>query len=262
MTKSKTSYLFPLMSDLEPLTDVIESKSDIVILSNIEKYDKNSMGFMTDYFKSRATFCAFHIVLNRRGLISPAFRPFWRVSKHIGLNEAEVMLARDLQVINLHYLYCQHFGRFPPTEVQYKNLFNTVMFDFELASKYALEEWRADTYSEYSLLIDDETPLELSSFRNEAVRSRVGSINESKRKMTKKLHEHARNPYSRINYWDVADKVLQYECLKYGRGSPSVASKFHKHITGKAFSKNEKSASELMRKKKNWFEKRMDVTSW
>jgi len=263
MTKSHSRYSFPSIEKLEPVLELIRSKSDVQILTSLRSYAHKTTGHSkSDYLKSREKFCAFHIVLNERGLIAPAFRPFRRLYKNTDLSAEEQMLGRDIQVINLHYLYCQHHGRFEPIEVSFKNLLSSDNFDFELASIYAAKKWKAETYSKYSLMLDNVTQMELSTFRNQAVRDRVKSIRESTRQMKVKLHNHIASPRSRILAADINKRLDEYECIKYAEGSPILAARFYKLKTGVNPSTNDKNSSEYMRKRKKWFETKMNTASW
>ncbi len=264
MTTPSSTYQFPSIETLQPVLDLLRSKSDSKLIHSIKKYENKSSSRSTEnYINSRETICAFHLVLNEKGLLAPAFRPFVKLSKNKGLSDIEKILGNDNQVINLHYLHCQHKGKFIPTEKEFKKVSLNDNFDFDLASEYASKEWLAETRSDISLMLGDATQLELSTFISKKNRDRRKSILNSCRTANLRLVNYSNEPRSRFSYFDIPKRMEEYYCLKLAKGSPSGAVKFYSLITGTAYNNgNQKCSNELMRKRKKWFGNKIGIRSW
>ncbi len=263
MSKSHSIYQFPSIKKLQSKMDLIQSKSDSQIIASVHKFsEKTSSRSTKHYMKERDTHCAFHMVLNKRGIICPNFRPFLKLRKHIDLTNDEMTLGRDTQVVNLHYLYSQHHGKFRPKEIEFQSLLSGDEFDFSKAEKYAIKVWTGKSKNKYSIILDDKIMMELSTFKSKAVRDRLGTIRELALIMENKVRNYSTTPRSRLSLDEIPKRIDEYECLKYADGSPSIAAKFYELKTGKVISSIEKNSREHMRRRKIWFEKTMNVRVW
>jgi len=263
MTKSAKKYKYPSIETLQPVIDQIQSKSDHQVIASLKRFEDQRTSYSSpDYTKDRSTLCAFHIALNERGLTSPSFRPFPKLDKFTGLSDEEKTLGCDIQIINLHYMFCHHKEKYTPEELEFRSLFKGSIFDFSLASKYALKGWKADTSSDISLSADEPLQLELSTYRGQEARSRLHTIYESLKKMKTELNRYHVLPISRLRLEDIPVLLDVYECLRYGRGSAKLATRFYKLKKGVYYYDTEDRSYRYMSKKKKWFEDQLKVKEW
>lgn len=105
------------------------------------------------YSAVRDEICAVHIEMNLRQQHAPRFRPQPRLHRKIGVG-GETDLARDRQVIDLHWR--AHSSEKPLASVHdYPGIFENAPFDFEMASRFALLDWKSQTKVIHLHLTDD-----------------------------------------------------------------------------------------------------------
>jgi len=206
------------------------------------------------YNESRVSFCAINIIFNERGYISPAFRDFRKLRSHTGLTDDQEVLASDRQVIDLHWLYCQHRDKVMPSEDEFRPIFTGVDFDFQLASRYAKKKWRADTRATISLKLPEKIQKELAVYRSEKTRKRLAQIQKTKSTVEQKIRQRASEASSRLSLDRVEEYLRSYHCLALADGSPSDAVYFLERMTGSSVpSEKLKSARVAMANRKKWF---------
>jgi hypothetical protein len=95
------------------------------------------------YSSIRARFCALSIALNERRVFPPGFRATRRLKaapKVAVRAPHESLLSNDLQVIDIHWLWCT--SQLWPVKSEWKRAAKDERFDFDLASSLARESWR------------------------------------------------------------------------------------------------------------------------
>jgi len=261
--QSSTSISFPSIEELEPALSKLRSTSDKKLLSTIKRYNERhpSPSFLS-HVRSRNTFLAINIVLNERAIIASAFRPFRKVNKHSGLSDGEKLLSVDTQIIDLHYLFENYKDQISPTDEKYKPLFNSEVFDFDLADKFAREVWSVD-HKILSLNIPENVEMELRVYSQVHVRDHRRNTEKTIPNVKKKLIELKATPHSRLTEENVYNRLDQYRCLKLAKGSPSEAVRLMGVVYGYKYGEDEISAQKkAFTGHKKWFNDRLGISTW
>lgn len=144
------------------LLDTIKSIKKIV--------DRNAAA----YVGLREEFLAVNRELNRRGItFAPRFRGNPRPS-HKAPIEAEKILGRDRQMIDLHWLFSRR-ARCRIASSQYEDLIEEEEFDFALAEDFASEPWTAEHKSTL-LSLPQELQWQLDAIQPKGLADRFRSL--------------------------------------------------------------------------------------
>lgn len=124
-----------------------------------------------DYAAMRDRICQLQIELNEYGLLAPSFRPRPKKSRPVGSKKSftagDLAIHRDLIVIDCHWLHarkvrvCVSSG-----DMLYQPLFiHAKPFDYELAWRFANENWRNDTRVDSALRLPKLLQYQLAALR-------------------------------------------------------------------------------------------------
>jgi hypothetical protein len=259
-----------VLPDLDRLNSLLEKlrKADRMSLLSAFLKRRDALkrpNALENYPSVREAYLALHMAMNEKGCIAPAFRDHLRVTKARGLSSAEVLLSRDNQVIDLHYLHCQHRKRVKPNNRKYEPLFKSKEFQLELAGQFAAQAWRAEVKAEGNLRLSTRIQMEMLVLKGEKARRRVRAIREKTDSIRMLLVEHADRPRSRLKDDDITARVDDFTCLMLAAGSPSKAAVYSSLITGTPLPDEPSSLRRLhekFRKRREWFEEQLGFHSW
>lgn len=215
----------------------------------------------TVYRAIRERYCALNLVLNEQGLVAPAFRKIRAPHKHENLTDGEKLLALDRQVLDLHYLHCQHRPAMFPRDALAKEIFGNPDFDFAKASKLASYFARAAIKAE-RLRLTQAIQKELFTLRSEEVRNAWRRVNTGRERWHLALREWQSSSRSRLSPADIPERILELVALRLADGCPGLAVRYWQLAVGKRLGEQQvKNKRELLRKRKELFE-RVGVTDW
>lgn len=145
----------------------------------------SNKGLLEPYSKLRDHFMAASVALNEQGECAPRFRSLRRTGNK-SLSPDDQMYARDLQVIDMHWLYC-HGAPITATGVQ--DIFSSTGFRFDLAWNYACQKVRAQIKADYlGLGTTDENCLFV--LQREGTRLLWKRLHETHGGVVKKIKDH------------------------------------------------------------------------
>ncbi|MEW8659043.1 MAG: hypothetical protein AB2603_12015 [Candidatus Thiodiazotropha endolucinida] len=261
----KKNYSFIDDSVIKSYRDKLETVDDSRLNKALQKRNANSVfSKVTLYSHMRDKYCAMNIVLNERQVIAPIFRLFRKPNRNTGLSDDEVLLARDRQVIDLHYLFISHRNSVIPNDKQFRCLFEGDSFNYELASEFALLNWKSDTKAQRSLRLKTSIQEELWFLREKRIVDRHRGVIRSIEKMKHQIHELSDKPTSRIKREEIPARIEEFASLKYARGSATDAVRFFE-LRGNVRSYCDQERNALRKRlqmRKNWFAKRLNYTNW
>jgi len=214
------------------------------------------------YPSIRETYLALHFALNERGIMAPAFRKHLSINKYKDLSPAESLLSKDNQLIDLHYLYCQHRSHIQPSNLLYRPIFDAPEFPLDLAGELASREWRSHVKAQETLLIPPSIQMELLVLRTKQIRDKHRAINSRAEKIQTLLFERSRQPTSRLTPHSIEDHIDEFICLKLGNGSPHMALRFSCLRKGEAVPTDRAELTRLrerFRKRREWFTKNLGL---
>lgn len=191
---------------------------------------------------TRVRYLALHFVANEVGATAPYFRDMMKSSKYTSLNPIEELIERDRQLIDVHYLFCQHRMRVNASGSVFKALFdiNAKQFDWKLAVEFVSTRTSAKTKADMMLAIPDSVQIELNTLRGEAVRLRRHYLNDKSQLLTKRLFDQQRKPRSRMSEAKasaIAENILP---LLLASGSPTKAVDVKYLMTGRQLDAEQK----------------------
>lgn len=198
-----------------------------------------SDGERRNYEEIRRFFCVANIELNLRREVAPRFRDMRR-PQHKGLSAEEVLLSKDRQVIDLHWLFCRGVRRTADSK-EFEDLLKTKEFDFELASRFAAAKWTAEHKAGLLSLKKNEV-WELATIQSKQTRDRFRIIMEGRdnsgkvvemgaKQVRNYLEESVENNPQNEKYIDSWVKL--WICKKMIGNSPSVLERFYP-LTGES----------------------------
>ncbi|MBT3045010.1 MAG: hypothetical protein KME67_19300 [Candidatus Thiodiazotropha sp. (ex Codakia orbicularis)] len=261
----ENKYLFVDDSVIETYREKLNAVDNVRLINAVRKHNSNSVHSSIKLYRDiRDNYCALNIVLNERRAIAPIFRLFRKPNRNKGLSNDEVLLARDRQVIDLHYLFVNHRDSVNPNDEQYRPLFESDEFNSELASEFASLKWKSGTKAQRSLKLKSSIQEELWILREKKIADRHRGVIRSIEKMKYQIHELSDKPASRLRHEEIPNRVEEFTCLKYGRGSVAVAARFYMlRGNGIGYCDHEWSAlRKRLQMRKNWFRDRLDYTNW
>lgn len=197
------------------------TESILKLLADVSR-EYDGLRKLSAIWDARERACALSIVLNERSDNSPRFRPMSVPPKFIKGSDydiASVWLARDRQVIDLHWLFLQASA--VPGET-YAPLFRAETFDFALAAKIAATNWKAETKAK-EIGHGEFTELLCGSLCTRHGRERWRTIREGEDRVRRLLSDKVRDPRSRVQVNDVSNWISVYRALMIGRSSPTLA---------------------------------------
>lgn len=166
VTALKCEYRFPR----QILTDWTEFSNEELWSKLNNSYEqgvitKHPLG----YDSVRNEICAISIEMNLRHVLAPRFRSTVPLDRKASTTAAKNM-ALDRQVIDLHW-YANSTARSAAAIDDYPSVLNSEPFDYEVASKFALEKWGAPAKS-LKLHLSESLQWEGAVIQSEAIRKR------------------------------------------------------------------------------------------
>lgn len=157
---------FPL-SDVSALPQAVDLRGQLSVLVG-------ELRVHGDYRRIRDEYCRISILLNLDGFWAPAFRPAVKPGKAKGHN-VYFEIHRDQLVIDCHWLHSKK-ERVKARDDGYMPLFNhRHEFPFELAWKFAREEWTAKHRADESLMLTSRQQCQLAAIRGKRVDGRFAA---------------------------------------------------------------------------------------
>lgn len=245
------SYAFPncdvfnrtlVRARAEPESAVIVDKVDQLSWARRPDHTLSPYGLI------RAQLCALSIVLNERHGYPPAFRDTRGLSakpKGWERSDDERVLSNDLQVIDMHWAWCQSSLR-PSGE--WKRLGDREGFDFDLASDLAGKAWRAETKAD-RLGISESLHHYLAVIKNKRVTDSRRHLLAQRGVVENRLAELQMAGRLRMSPERAQLVPDAYVALRIANGSVPAALRSFTLITGKGI------ASKDMEKVKQWLVK-------
>jgi len=168
------SYSFEIV----PILDMRDKTSNSLLAElreSTSRWDRN--GNAVDYRSVRKRSCSIAIEINCRARtqpqIAPRFRPERRPA-HQCTTPDDRALSRDRQVIDLHWLWCTGHRKIPDSR-EYVHLFGDEEFNFQLASKFACEQWTPARKVE-CLGLDAQTEWQLAAIQSREFQKKWDAI--------------------------------------------------------------------------------------
>ncbi|MBU9415468.1 hypothetical protein KTE23_02590 [Burkholderia multivorans] len=131
-------------------------------------------GALARYTLHRTLICQLALALNRRGNIAPRFRPIPSPGFRCRTGSVDEQLGRDRQVLDLHWLYENGHCRKVDSR-EFRDLFATAPFDFQLASNFACKNWTSEKKLA-ALGVERDREAELAAIQTEQLRMRWRGI--------------------------------------------------------------------------------------
>jgi len=251
--KSIRPYHLPdltrLNNAIKKLNTVPPSKINKYVLQgeiNVDAYDEDT----------RVKYLAMHFVANEQGQTAPAYRDMLNVKNHKNLSKIEEIIGRDRQLIDVHYLFCQHRSRIHASESIFNALFDeeVELFDWLLACDFVSMRTSAKTKADKMLAIPNDVQLELNTLRSETIRTKRHYLNDRRQLLTKRLFEQQGKSSSRMSQAKarvMAEGILP---LLFAAGSPTKAVEYKRLMNGRELNKEERLAEvKQMSEHKRWF---------
>ncbi len=183
------TYDFPAKSlaSVHPLTSHLSQEDLVEWLEEIISDDDQP------YSSIRDEACAIHIELNRRLRLAPRFRPARKIPRE-AKNPDHVLLSRDRQFIDLHWL---HASGYKKTIIDDRASFRRMLTGRELkklaAEQFAVAPLKADTKATW-LALPDQLAFQLAAIQTDTVRERFRvSLKGKKDAKTGKLAVYGRH---------------------------------------------------------------------
>lgn len=124
-----------------------------------------------DYRLVREEYCQLSILLNLQGRMAPAFRPQPKVGKTPG-TRIYFEIHRDQLVIDCHWLHCKK-ERVRASNLDYRPIFDPkYMFSFDLAWKFATQEWKTTHRTDEVLLLTTRQQCQLATLKGKNLKER------------------------------------------------------------------------------------------
>jgi hypothetical protein len=257
-------YQFFSIESLGKLISNLNGEQDQKLVEAVRRMDQGGRPSLKSYLDIRDRFCAVNLVLNEKNLIAPAFRPFRRLLNNKGLSHEDSLLGCDRQVIDLHYLFCNHHGRPKPSDNEYKSLFISDEFDYKLASSFASKNWSANHKAGKTLRLTTGLQKELAVLKEKSVYDGVVAVLRKVEKIEVSLYELLDSPDSRFLKDNISDRIEELTCIALGKGSITDTIKFYK-LRGGEVPVDDKSYRRLYRRfqvRKKWFVERLGCSRW
>lgn len=213
--------------------------------------------------KARPLIAAAHIALNDLGTIPPGFRPRVRCQRN-KLSGTASLVSNDLQVVDLHWLYTWHRSLIKPDarEKKVSKLMSADEFSYEMAAEIVATIGRAATKVE-ALNIPSPLQQELAKLQSPLVRAQIEIIDSEVVRMAARLGELALLARSRLAPGDIDKRLIEFRCLKLANGSPLLAARLLRQQTaGPNDAEAIRQLADTLRKRRSWFEQRLNYTNW
>lgn len=128
---------------------------------------RNAGGQLISYLEIRNECCAIGEVMNCRGMQPPKLRPqrsLPKLSEGKKYDLAETVMARDRQVLDLHWLHCNG-KRDRLGHKAFADLFEGDDFNFDLAGVFACKGWSMASKTVKTLDLDDFEQIQMAYYR-------------------------------------------------------------------------------------------------
>lgn len=143
------------------------------------------------YSSVREEWCALHLSLNLAGIWATGFRPWPKVRPKPGskFTADEDAIHRDRLVIELHWLYARkEWVETSTAKIDWSPLFDhAAPFNFELAEKFALQNWSDDYRAKQALCLSPAQEAQLYSLRSNKMRDYMASFRKTSRDLENKV---------------------------------------------------------------------------
>ncbi len=257
MSKTKASeenneYNLPDLERLQACIEKIISLDDRVIAEKVIKGVFNKIPYGDD---TRLKCLALHFAANSRGLTAPAYRAVLSSHKKNGHTVEEEIIDRDRQLIDIHYLFCQHRSSLTLINGEYESLLGTDLekFNYGEASRFVGTKGFATNKANKILGIPDAIQLELCILRSKKIRVLQKAQIESKQCASRKVFDRQRHPSSRLSKDKAKRIVSDLWPLIIADGSPIKATYYKQLITGiKMNDKEQKIETRKVSESKRW----------
>lgn len=227
---------------------------------------KNLYDSRKDYEGRRLGYLTIHFIANNMGLSAPAFRRMEKPAGRSGYNKDEELIARDRQLIDFHYLFCNHKDKLSCGNAYYDAIFGSDVdcFDFEKAAEQVMKRGRASIKASKFLAIPNDIQLELNVLRTDEVRKQDSAIQERKQTIIRRINEIQSKASSRLREEKalaIKDDVLP---LLLAKGSPTTAVRYKGLMTSVLYEGDElkKEARRIAENKRWLMSGRLGKLSW
>lgn len=240
--------------DFEETLDILRG----IPRAKLEKLVNNGWIKLSDYTNDdkRRKYLASHIVANELGLASPGFRAILRQRSLDSLSEVEQLVARDRQLIDLHYLYCHHRW-----SLRFRDHDRTVdflrrsctEFDYDAAMQFACIGGRKSIKTQKMLAIPEHIQMKLNYYQSDKIRKQVERANEKCQEVCAELDSYAKSSRCRLK----PDKLEQLKAdilpLLLARGEVRLAIELKFSMPGVEPDDVYRTYSTAMSESKRWF---------
>jgi hypothetical protein len=162
-------YVFPTLKMAESYASVSNQELDAAHTKLCEK--TFSRGAQLPYPAVREQYCSLSIAMNERGLRPPRLRQAcqgksWKPGEE-WTDEMKAM-SNDMKIIELHWLHRSGL-RSLVKDYQFRELFQSNVFDFELATEFVFAKWKAETRATRILHLSDVQQWQVSKLASAEV---------------------------------------------------------------------------------------------
>lgn len=130
------------------------------------------------YSQIRDSYCAASIVMNERGLRPPRFRAACKGEKwQRGMTWTDEMkaMSNDMKIIELDWLHGAGVCS-PVRDYEFSELLKSKEFDFDLATRFVITKWKAETRAMRILVLADVEQWQLSKLASAEVNKRWSRV--------------------------------------------------------------------------------------
>jgi len=251
----KSSYELPDVNILKAHVEEVKTR-DYKQVRKIVLEGRFSRGPYVDL--KRLTYLVFHLTANIHGHTAPAFRSMFSSHRSKGHSLEEELIDRDRQLIDIHYLYCNHRQNITLGKPEYIQLLgiDLVEFNFDKAAAFVATRAKAETKAHEHLAIPDFIQYELSFLRCENVRNKMKSLRTDKQTIARKVLEKQGRASSRLTGDKARQIISDVLPLLLASGSPSDAVRYKGLIKGVAFNlKSAKAEARKISESKQWLKR-------
>jgi len=207
---------------------------------------------------NRLIYLALHFTANIQGHTAPAFRSMLSSYRSKGHSLEEELIDRDRQLIDIHYLYCNHRQNITLGKPEYIQLLGIDLdeFDYDKAAVFVATRAKAETKAHEHLAIPDLIQFELSFLRCENVRNKMKSLRTDKQTIARKVLEKQGRASSRLTGDKARQIISDVLPLLLASGSPSDAVRYKGLIKGVVFNlKSAKAEARKISESKQWLKR-------
>lgn len=215
----------------------------------------------------RRKYLASHFVASELGLVAPGFRVMVKQRKHDGLNNVEELIARDRQLIDLHYLFCHYRYDLKFRKDDFTVNFmkwNQSHFDRDDAMNFVCIGARKHIKTEKMLGVPEHVQLRLNYFQTDKVRKHIERMNDRNQQMSGRLNDYAKSSKSRLHNKKVKSLSDDLMPLLMAKGDVSLAVDLKFSMLGEQPDiYHKKVYSKSISDSKRWFSKgHAGITTW